>query len=93
MILLTIAVAAIEPASLVGPSSLELAAAIHAAPQIAGPVDFRTDTIRFLRCRAFDEEPTEYRCSFKAWFTDGRWKRRSAVVALDREEWVLLSPD
>jgi len=72
---------------------VELAAALHAAPQVAGSVSFRTDTIRSVRCRAFDEEPTEYRCRFKAWDAQGRWKRRSAIIALDKEGWVLLSLD
>jgi hypothetical protein len=93
MPLLTIAVAATAPGALNGPSGLELAAAVNTAPQVAGPVSFRTDTIRSVRCRAFDEEPTEYRCRFKAWDADGGWKRRSAIVALDKEGWVLLSLD
>lgn len=93
MLLLTIALAATAPDALSGPSGVELAAALHTAPQVAGPVSFRTDTIRSVRCRAFDEEPTEYRCRFKAWDVAGRWKRRSAVVALDKKGWVLLSLD
>ena len=93
MLLLTIALAATAPDALSGPSGAELTAALHAAPQVAGPVGFRTDTIRAVRCRAFDEEPTEYRCRFKAWFAEGRWKRGSAIVALDRGGWVLLSLD
>ena len=92
-LLLTIALAVTAPDAPPGPSGVELAAALHAAPQVAGSVSFRTDTIRSVRCRAFDEEPTEYRCRFKAWDAQGRWKRRSAIIALDKEGWVLLSLD
>ena len=74
-----------------GPSDVELVAALGAAPRTSGPVSFRMDTIRSVRCRAFDEEPTEYRCRFKAWDAEGRWKLRSAIVAQDKEGWVLLS--
>ena len=76
-----------------GPSPSELSVAIQSAPEVSGPVKFRTDTIRSVRCRAFEEEPTEYRCRFQAWAIEGRWKRRSAVVALDGQGWVLLSLD
>jgi hypothetical protein len=93
MLLLTIAVAATAPDSASGPSGVELAAALQAAPQVAGHVTFRTDTIRCVRCRAFEEEPTEYRCRFKAWDAQGSWKRHSIIVALDKEGWVLLSLD
>lgn len=91
MLLLNIALAATAPDALGGPSGAELTAALHAAPQVAGPVSFRADTIRSVRCRAFEEEPTEYRCRFKARDADGHWKRRSAIVALDKGGWVLLS--
>lgn len=91
--MLTIALAATVAAAPSGPSASELAAAIHAAPEVAGPLGFRTDTIQSLRCRDFGEEPTEFQCRFQAWMTEGRWKRRSAVVALDGQGWVLLSLD
>ena len=91
-LLLTIALTVITPDTN-GPTGLQLAAALHAAPQVAGPLSFRTDTIRSVRCRAFNEEPTEYRCRFKAWDARKRWKQHSAVVALGKEEWVLLSLD
>ncbi|GAA4752551.1 hypothetical protein GCM10023264_19360 [Sphingomonas daechungensis] len=93
MLLLTIAVGVTAPSAASGPSGAELAAALQAAPQVAGPVSFRTDTIRSLRCRAFEEEPTEYRCRFKAWDAQGRWKRHLVIVALDKDKWVLLSLD
>ena len=94
LLLVTMALAATTPAALSGPSAADIATAIHAAdPQVSGPVAFRTDTIRSLHCRAFEEEPTEYLCRFQAWATEGRWKRRSAIMALDRDGWVLLSLD
>jgi hypothetical protein len=74
-----------------GPSPSDLAEAIQSDPDVSGPVKFGTDTIRSLQCRAFEEEPTEYRCRFKAWAIEGRWKRRTAIVALDGRRWVLLS--
>lgn len=92
-LLLTIALAVTAPGTPSGPSGVELAAALQAAPEVAGSVSFRTDTIRSVRCRAFDEEPTEYRCRFKVWEAEGRWKRRSAIVALNKNGWVLLLLD
>ena len=89
--LLMIALAAAAPDAPDGPSAVELAAAIHAAPEVSGRMRFRIDTIQSLRCRAFEEEPTEYLCRFRAWAEDGRWRRRSAIVALDRRGWILLS--
>lgn len=89
--LLLMALAAAAPDAFDGPSAGELAAAIHAAPEVSGPVSFRIDTIQSLRCRAFEEEPTEYLCRFRARAIDGRWRRRSAIVAIDRQGWILLS--
>ena len=91
-LLLTIALTVITPDTN-GPTGLQLAAALHAAPQVAGTLSFRTDTIRSVRCRALDEDPTEYRCRFKAWDPQRRWKKHSVIVALGKEEWVLLSLD
>ena len=93
MLLSIMALAVTAPDAPNGPSNVDLAAVLHAAPEVAGPVSFRTDTIRSVRCRAFNEEPTEYRCRFKAWDAQKRWKQHSAIVALGKEEWVLLSLD
>jgi len=41
-LLLTIALAVTAPDAPPGPSGVELAAALHAAPQVAGSVSFRT---------------------------------------------------
>lgn len=91
MLLLVLAITA--TGAVVGPSAVELASAINAAPGVAGTISFRTDTIQSVRCRPFEEEPTEYRCRFRAWDAAGRWKQRSAIVAEDRTGWVLLSLD
>lgn len=91
-LLLTIALATTAPA-LNGPYARELTAAIYAAPEVAGPGSVRMETIQSVRCRAFDEDPTEFHCRFRARAKEGRWKRRSAIVALDGHGWVLLSLD
>lgn len=93
MLLLTFALAATNPDARGGPSPSELAVAIQGAPDVSGPVNFRTDTIRSLQCRAFEEERTEYRCRFRAWTIEARWKWRSAIVALDSQGWILVSLD
>jgi hypothetical protein len=90
---LAVVLAATTPGAPNAPSAGQLAAAIGAAPEVAGPVRFRTDTIRSIRCRAFEEEPTEFRCRFKAWANEGRWERRSVIVAIDKQGWLLLSLD
>ena len=91
MLLLTFALAATPPEARSGPSKAELAAAFDAAPEVMAPASMRADTIHSVRCRAFEEEPTEYRCRFKASDADGRLRRRSAIVALGKDGWVLLS--
>ena len=93
MLLLTLVLAAIAPDAHVEPSAAELVATIDSSQDVSGPVSFRLDTIRSLRCRAFDEEPTERRCRFRAWAAEGRWIWYSAIVARDRKGWVLLSLD
>jgi len=74
----------------VGPSSDELAAAIFNAPVVAGPIRFSTSDLRYLGCRNFKEEPTEFLCRFKAREAPGPWQNRSAIVARDADGWVLL---
>lgn len=90
-LLLILALVATAHQSRYGPSTGEITAAIRAAQEVAGPVTLRTDTIRSMRCRGFDEEPTEFHWIFMARVEDERWKRFSATVAFDRREWVLLS--
>jgi hypothetical protein len=91
--LLLIALAAATPDAPEAPSPGALAAAIRAGRDASGPVSFRIDAIRSLHCRAFEEDPTEYLCRFRARAIDGRWRRHSAIVALDRQGWLLLSLD
>lgn len=92
-LLVTIALAAAAAAGLDAPSATDLAAAIHAAPRVSGRATFRIDTIRLLRCKAFEEESTEYLCRFRARTIEGRWNRRSAILARDGPGWILLSLD
>lgn len=82
---------AMAPVAAGGPSPGELATTIRSAPEVSGPVGFRAETIRSLRCTAFVEEPTEYRCRFQARAARDRWQRYSAIVARDGEAWILLS--
>jgi len=77
----------------VGPDQNELSAAIVSSPDVAGAVRISTSNIRTLSCRAFDEEPTEFLCRFQAREPNGTWRKRSAILAMDRDGWVLLSLD
>lgn len=77
----------------VGPNRDELAVAILSAPEVAGPLRFSTSELRSLACRAFGEEPTEFLCHFQSREPTGDWRKRSAIVAIQRDGWVLLSLD
>jgi hypothetical protein len=46
-----------------------------------------------LGCRAFDEDPSEFLCHFQAQEPTGVWRKRFAIVAVERDGWVLLSLD
>ena len=75
----------------VGPNPDEFVAAILNAPEVAGPTRLSTSELRSLGCRRFDEEPTEFLCRFQSRDATGAWRNRSAIVATDAEQWVLLS--
>lgn len=72
-----------------GPTAEELASAISGSP-LSGPAGFDTARLRDVGCRPFDEEPTEFRCRFRARGPNGRWSPRTAIVTFNRN-WVLLS--
>lgn len=91
--LITLSLAGALAAPVNGPTAAELAALIHGAPKVSGPVDFRLETIRSIRRHPFEDEPTEYRCRFRAFNADGQLKRHFAIVAIERNGWVLLSMD
>lgn len=77
----------------VGPNRDELAAAVLANPLVAGAAQFYSADVRWLGCRAFDEDPSEFVCHFQAREPNGVWRKRSAIVAVQRDGWVLLSLD
>ena len=75
----------------VGPNTDEIVAAILNSPEVAGPTRLSTNELRSLKCHRFDEEPTEFLCRFQSRNGTGTWRNRSAIVAMDAEQWVLLS--
>ena len=75
----------------VGPNTNEFVAAILNSPEVAGPTRLSTDELRSLKCHRFHEEPTEFLCRFQSRTGTGTWRNRSASVAKDVEQWVLLS--
>jgi hypothetical protein len=77
----------------VGPSKDEFAAAVLASPVVAGAAQFSTGDVRALGCRAFDEDPSEFLCHFQAQEPTGVRRKRFAIVAVERDGWVLLSLD
>jgi hypothetical protein len=74
-----------------GPTQTELATAMLSSPEISGNIRLSAATLRGLRCRPFDEEPTEFACHFRAPDSRGHWKNNSAIVAQQGAGWVLLS--
>jgi hypothetical protein len=72
---LMLLLAATEPQA--GPTQVELAAAVERYPFARGRATYRPDTIKAVACKAFPEEPTEFRCTFRAWdLEQARWTRR-----------------
>ena len=43
-----------------------------------------------VRCRGIEEEPTEFKCSYKLPEFGGGWKKYVAYVAIDGAAWVWL---
>ena len=46
---------------------------------------------RNVRCRGYDEEPTEFGCRYELPEEDGSWKGYDATVARDGGKWVWLA--
>jgi hypothetical protein len=77
-----------------GPNPHELVDAIRSAPEeVTGPDRSSMREVRSLRCRAVDEEPTEFLCRFQVRERAEAWHARFAIVASDGSGWVLLSLD
>jgi hypothetical protein len=47
--------------------------------------------IRKVTCQGFEEEPTEFSCTFEQAQPDGSWSERAAVVAIDGDDWINIS--
>jgi len=45
---------------------------------------------RNVRCTAFEEEPTEYQCRYELPEFGGGWRKYTAIVARDGDNWVWL---
>lgn len=79
--------------ALVGPNPNQLVTAIRSAPVVAGAAHASTYEVRSLSCRVLAEDPSEFVCRFQAKEPTGAWRTRSAIVAADGGDWVLLSLD
>ena len=62
----------------VGPSQRQLAEALSAHLRLP-----RSPIIRDVQCRGFDEEPTEFVCTWRQQEKGGNWRHWSAHVAID----------
>lgn len=78
--------------SALGPTSAELLTAIRSSHDVAGKSS-QLRAIRDVRCAAFEEEPTEFSCRAMTQDQDGGWTRKTAVLATERDGWLLLSLD
>ena len=84
--LLALLLATAAPASDV-PTAADLAVAFRRHGTSAANI--RVKSIRRVQCKPFEEEPTEFRCAFRAQNNGGTWKNRSAVVTYDKG-WLVL---
>lgn len=75
----------------VAPTSIELAAAMRASPDVSGVADHR-QAIRRLHCVSMAQEPTAFSCEVETRSGDA-WIKRSAVLAVTHGEWILLRLD
>ena len=56
---------------------------------LAKRCDGRAPEIRSVRCEGFEEEPTEFSCTFERRQTDGGWARSGLTMAIDgRHGWI-----
>jgi len=70
-----------------GPTAADVAAAFRRHG--ASATDIRAKSIRQVRCKPFEEEPTEFHCAFRSQNNRGVWKQRTAIVTYD-SGWQLL---
>ncbi|WP_230772742.1 hypothetical protein [Sphingomonas sp. Leaf4] len=82
---LSIALLALASPTGNGPSSGDLAKAIHRFTKAKVSI---TD-IRHLSCRQIAEDTTEARCVWQQRH-NGRWRRYAGYLALDRSGWLLI---
>ena len=75
----------------VGPTSTQLLAAMGASPDVSGVADQR-QAVRHLRCMPMAQEPTAFSCDVET-RSDAGWTKRSAVLAVNHGEWILLRLD
>jgi len=77
----------LDAASAAGPTRSELAQALAAEPHSAvrSPA-----SIRRVRCSGFEEEPTEFACTWQQRELSGRWSKWSTYVAIDGSGWSLI---
>ena len=75
----------------VGPTLIELVAAMRASPDVSGAADQR-QAVRHLRCISMSQEPTAFSCDVET-RSDAGWTKRSAVLAVSHGEWILLRLD
>ncbi len=76
--------------SAVGPTLDQLVAAMRSNPDVAGP-NSQFIAVRNVQCFAIEEEPTEFSCRAETQEANGAWTTRTAIVADDRDGWLLLS--
>jgi hypothetical protein len=90
-LLLVLGLAAATPT--IGPDAAALTGAIRHSPEVSARGRAEVGRLRTVRCREFDEEPSEYRCRFDARDRGARWRAHRAIVAIDGRRWVLLDLD
>ena len=85
LLALTAAMSMAGQALAFGPSSTELARALerHGLGKVSPA------SVRSIKCQGFDEEPTEFDCSWSQQ-SGKRWKRYSTYLAIDGGGWKLI---
>lgn len=68
-----------------GPSAIQLSQALRDAEHLVA-----TPQVRRVHCAAFQEEPTEFHCTFERQARGGKWVRRKAIVAISGDGWQII---
>lgn len=76
---------AAQVAASVGPSQQQLTEALVAYSGLSS-----APVIRGVRCKGFEEEPTEFVCTWRQRDAGGRWLKWSTYLAIDGERFVLI---